>query len=96
MKLGLTEMKICLTSVDRNENMSLETSNDHIQVKEQFEKRHKIKIEKEKHEKKKRKVAAFSANLSERKLYAKTHTDMITLKDAYIHYSTTFRKKHHH
>lgn len=50
MKLGLTEMKICLTSVDRNENMSLETSNDHIQEKEQFAKRNKIKIEKEKHE----------------------------------------------
>ena len=30
--------------------MSLETSNDHIQEKEQFAKRHKIKIEKEKHE----------------------------------------------
>ena len=43
-------MKICLTSADRNENMSLETSNDHIQEKEQFAKRHKIKIEKEKHE----------------------------------------------
>lgn len=43
-------MKICLTSVDRNENMSLETSNDHIQEKEQFAKRNKIKIEKEKHE----------------------------------------------
>lgn len=50
MKLGLTEMKICLTSVHRNENMSLETSNDHIQEKEQFAKKHKIKIEKEKHE----------------------------------------------
>ena len=43
-------MKICLTSVDKNENMSLETSNDHIQEKEQFAKRNKIKIEKEKHE----------------------------------------------
>ena len=43
-------MKICLTSVDRNENMSLETSNDHIQEKEQFAKRNKIKLEKEKHE----------------------------------------------